>query len=141
MSKSEARVFPGPYDTVFRAVSDAVRAEGMTVQSGDPAAGRIRLSSGVSFATWGENLDVTLRPVAANGVEVTIQSSLKFGLVDWGRNSANIERLFRRAAELLAAPGGAWLPDPSARHQLRWWDGGRWTENVSDGGMTGVDAL
>jgi Protein of unknown function (DUF2510) len=26
-------------------------------------------------------------------------------------------------------------------HELRWWDGSRWTENVSDGGRTGVDAL
>ena len=27
-----------------------------------------------------------------------------------------------------------WLPDPSGRHQLRYWDGSAWTANVSDGG-------
>lgn len=37
------------------------------------------------------------------------------------------------------APGGTgsaaeWRPDPSGRHALRWWDGTRWTEHVSDGG-------
>jgi hypothetical protein len=113
----------------------------MTVQFGDPAAGRIRLSTGMSLATWGENLEVTLRPVAPDGVEVTIHSALKIGLVDWGRNRANIEKLFSRITDVLAAPPGAWMPDPSARHELRWWDGSRWTENVSDGGRTGVDAL
>jgi hypothetical protein len=32
-----------------------------------------------------------------------------------------------------------WLPDPTARHQLRWWDGTQWTEHVSDDGETAVD--
>jgi hypothetical protein len=32
-----------------------------------------------------------------------------------------------------------WLPDPSGRHELRWWDGHHWTEHVSDGGVTAVD--
>ncbi len=32
-----------------------------------------------------------------------------------------------------------WLPDPSGRHELRWWDGGAWTEHVSDGGVAGTD--
>lgn len=32
-----------------------------------------------------------------------------------------------------------WFPDPSAPHRLRWWDGARWTEHVSDAGVHGVD--
>jgi hypothetical protein len=35
------------------------------------------------------------------------------------------------------APG--WYPDPYRRHQTRYWDGGRWTEHVSDGGSPSVD--
>ncbi|HUY66846.1 MAG TPA: DUF2510 domain-containing protein [Acidimicrobiales bacterium] len=31
-----------------------------------------------------------------------------------------------------AAPPG-WHPDPSGSHQLRWWDGTRWTEHAWDG--------
>jgi Domain of unknown function (DUF4328)/Protein of unknown function (DUF2510) len=34
-----------------------------------------------------------------------------------------------------------WYPDPSGRHQLRYWDGARWTENVSDAGVVGRDQL
>lgn len=39
-----------------------------------------------------------------------------------------------------AAPAG-WNPDPSGEHELRYWDGTRWTEHVSDGGVQGIDAL
>jgi len=30
-----------------------------------------------------------------------------------------------------------WYPDPTGAHQLRYWDGSTWTENVSDGGVVG----
>ncbi len=34
-----------------------------------------------------------------------------------------------------------WYPDPARRHQLRYWDGGRWTERVSDNGIPSVDPV
>src|SRR5919198_3412367 len=36
------------------------------------------------------------------------------------------------------APAG-WFADPGRRHELRYWDGQRWTEQVSDRGTQGVD--
>ncbi len=36
---------------------------------------------------------------------------------------------------------GSWEPDPGGRHQLRWWDGTRWTDHVSDQGQTTTDPL
>jgi Protein of unknown function (DUF2510) len=39
-----------------------------------------------------------------------------------------------------ALPPG-WNPDPTGRHEYRYWDGGRWTDDVSDNGVTGVDAM
>jgi hypothetical protein len=38
------------------------------------------------------------------------------------------------------APAG-WFADPGRRHELRYWDGQRWTEHVSDRGTQGVDSL
>jgi hypothetical protein len=32
-----------------------------------------------------------------------------------------------------------WIADPTHRHQLRWWNGARWTEHVTDDGVAGVD--
>lgn len=37
-------------------------------------------------------------------------------------------------------PAG-WYPDPTARHELRYWDGYAWLDDVSDQGSAGKDAL
>lgn len=37
------------------------------------------------------------------------------------------------------APAADWYTDPSGRHELRYWDGERWTEHVADRGQQGVD--
>jgi len=35
----------------------------------------------------------------------------------------------------------AWHPDPLKRHELRYWDGERWTEHVSDAQVVSTDPL
>jgi len=40
-----------------------------------------------------------------------------------------------------ASPAAAWSPDPTGRHQHRYWDGARWTDWVADGGEQGRDPL
>jgi len=34
-----------------------------------------------------------------------------------------------------------WYPDPAGRHQLRYWDGRRWSEHVADDGAASTDPL
>jgi len=34
-----------------------------------------------------------------------------------------------------------WYPDPTGRHQLRRWEGGRWVDWVSTGGQVGADPM
>jgi hypothetical protein len=136
-AKSDTRIFPGNYNSVFQAVCQAAATSGMTVTLADPTAGVIQMSKSMDLVTWGENLSAYLRPVSS-GVEVTLSSALKFGLVDWGRNRQNIEALFHRIAQ---PPAGAWHSDPSGRHELRWWDGTRWTDTVSNHGQVGQDPL
>ena len=38
-------------------------------------------------------------------------------------------------------PAAAWWPDPLHRHQLRYWDGVRWTDYVSDHGVQTTDPV
>jgi hypothetical protein len=35
----------------------------------------------------------------------------------------------------------AWEPDPSGRHEYRYWDGTSWTDDVADQGVTSVDPV
>jgi len=37
------------------------------------------------------------------------------------------------------APPAAWYPDPTDRHQQRFWDGARWTHNVADDGSVSTE--
>ena len=35
----------------------------------------------------------------------------------------------------------AWAPDPTGRHQWRWWGGVAWTDHVADDGVGGEDPV
>lgn len=39
------------------------------------------------------------------------------------------------------APAAGWNPDPTGRHEYRYWDGATWTDDVSDNGVTAVDPV
>ncbi|MBV9953135.1 MAG: DUF2510 domain-containing protein [Acidimicrobiia bacterium] len=45
------------------------------------------------------------------------------------------------AAGGIGANPAAWHPDPTGRHQYRWWDGNAWTANVSDNGVASEDPV
>ena len=38
-------------------------------------------------------------------------------------------------------PAANWYPDPSGRHEVRYWDGGQWTHHVTSQGRPGIDPL
>jgi hypothetical protein len=40
-----------------------------------------------------------------------------------------------------AANPPAWHPDPTRRHEMRWWDGQAWSGSVSDGGVVTTDPV
>jgi hypothetical protein len=40
----------------------------------------------------------------------------------------------------MSAPAG-WYPDPTSRHQNRWFDGNDWTDQVADGQVVGTDPV
>lgn len=40
-----------------------------------------------------------------------------------------------------SAMPASWAPDPTGRHELRYWDGERWTDHVSDAGTQSSDPI
>jgi hypothetical protein len=38
-------------------------------------------------------------------------------------------------------PGAQWAPDPSGRHDYRWWNGQAWTSHVSTNGAAAIDPV
>jgi hypothetical protein len=61
------------------------------------------------------------------------------------RRGATAELARPQAVEVLPStvppPPPAWRPDPTGRHEVRYWDGGRWTDHVSDDGVASQDAF
>ncbi|MCW2798688.1 MAG: hypothetical protein JWQ70_160 [Aeromicrobium sp.] len=38
-------------------------------------------------------------------------------------------------------PPPSWYPDPTRRHELRYWDGSQWTDHVASAGVAGTDPV
>lgn len=145
ISSDGTATFKGEYGTVFDAVCTAAVAEQMTLRGANPSTGVITISSSISAFSWGQNGTIRVWQHEPGTIAVSIRSSLKFGLVDWGRNRRNVERLLARIGSILASrlppPERGWHTDPTGRHQSRYWDGSAWTSHVSDAGTVAVDPM
>ena len=137
--------FAGDYPAVFAAVCTAAAMEKMRVTFADERTGVITVSAEMTAFSWGENAEIRVWQVSPGVQGVGVHSALKFGLVDWGRNKKNVDRLFARIQQVLTSPPAptpaGWHRDPTGRHETRYWDGGAWTEHVADGGVAGVDPV
>jgi len=91
--QSDPEVYPFDYQLVFASACEALPAAGFRVLSADPATGVIQATSDLSAASWGENLAVQLGSAQAGETTVIFHSNLKFGLVDWGKNKRNVNRI------------------------------------------------
>lgn len=157
-----------PAPVAFEVACAALAAGKHSITGVDRNVGMVWASSSANLASWGENLELQIRPVSQDASQVVIRSSLKFGLVDWGRNNKNVVLIEKAIREQLSvgpvappppmaaavpppapvpapaqpaeSPAG-WHADPSGRHHHRWWDGTRWTDAVSTNGTTSTDPL
>jgi len=48
---------------------------------------------------------------------------------------------YRLEEQVTVSSPAAWHPDPTGRHEHRYWDGERWTEHVADQGVATTDPL
>lgn len=87
----------------------------------------------------GEKGFVEARANACTGMTIiwVVLLVVVLGKVRSGNRAASNPQVGGRPTSGMAAEG--WRPDPTTRHELRYWNGAAWTEDVSDAGATGVD--
>jgi len=101
-------VLPYPGQAVFAAAVRALSAPGFRVLGADATTGVVHGELTMSLWSWGENLRVQVwQTDPESPSSVRISSWLKFGLVDWGRNRRNVERLQAAMASILEEDAAA----------------------------------
>lgn len=98
--------FKFPINTVFHTIVDAAGKNQLTpyaLDGADESAGRVALTSGASFSSWGEKIVIQLTD-NGNGTTsavITSASRVKTTLVDYGRNSRNVRKIATEIAQAL----------------------------------------
>ena len=119
--------------SVVSAGSDLVavlsrEASGVAPAAGAPAAGAVATAAAATAvaepAGWGVAPEPTVAPTPAVSAEPT--------------PTVSAAPAATAAAATPAVPSG-WYADPSGRYELRYWDGGTWTEHVSRAGQQYTD--
>jgi hypothetical protein len=109
-SKDGIGVYPRGWQEVFQAAVNVLpTVKKMTLKNVDPASGRIIISSGISLASWGEEILVQVWEPAPGQAAVRVSSQVKAQLVDWGKNRKNVAAVFDALSRALGvepqAPG------------------------------------
>ena len=110
------------------------------------AFGKTARSVGASMSAAQKN-DIAIRQTAALAEYAPIKSAITELIADLDRMKAELSD---PAPAVPPSPSGPpapptvpaqWGSDPTGRHQLRWWDGTRWSAHVSDAGQQSTDPL
>ena len=89
-------------DDVFSALLLALsQSSAFSVKDSNGATRTIRVSAGISWTSWGENLLITVSPVSDGFSEVAIASTSKYGIVDWGKNQKNFSTIMNLMSQEL----------------------------------------
>jgi len=103
--QADAVVAQGPYESLIEFCNYVLTYCGFAVGMVNPAGGYIQASSSMSLFSWGENVALTLRTMPEGGIWIAVQSSLKFGLIDWGKNRRNVEKIISTMMSLAPSWG------------------------------------
>ncbi len=163
MAKRGARRYPHPYGIVFDQVattpSDANHR--FEILGTDKESGLVEVDAWFAVLSWGEHISLRVMPETPTSTRVEIEVAHKVPF-DLGRRRQGIDDVFVALDRVL--PGGEDVdplsdipapaigdetPDPNARwqldghgdHELRYWDGRRFTEHVADAGVRSTDPI
>lgn len=82
-----SHVFPAPPVAVWQALPTGTWALGGQFPRYDQYGGTLEFRTGITVLTWGQVIRVRLEPVP-EGTGVTVSTSMKFGLIDWGEGKS-----------------------------------------------------
>lgn len=114
--KEQGFSVPGSFDHVYGAAVRAAQRCGWRLDHTAPQSGALRAVHGVNLFTYGEKIDVAVRPRPDGACDVWVKSECRgIQMVDYGRNGKNIA-LFSSAlmTELQASTMPAWQPPPAS---------------------------
>jgi len=100
--------FPFSKAEVFGAVLKAIPTiKGMKISSYDKMTGRIKVKSGVSWWSWGEEIPIQLISVNDKLTKIQITSTPKTGIMfggamDMGKNRKNLESIIQTTSDILS---------------------------------------
>jgi hypothetical protein len=99
---------PYPYPVVLDAIARVLPPAGFKVNTVDPARGMVFAVRSTSLWSWGENVTIQVGQAGpTQPSEARIDSALVFGLVDWGRNRKNVDKIVEALEGFLAVHAGA----------------------------------
>jgi len=88
------KIYGDSYQRVYSAALSAARQCGFQIDTEDANGGMIKASAGTSLWSWGEAVNIKISSVSS-GVEVTLSSSAKAQLFDWGKSEENVNTFFQ----------------------------------------------
>jgi hypothetical protein len=85
----KSKIYHKGYDPVFDASENASIDLNFSLDSEDKERGLIRVSTPMTALSWGENIVIKIEEVDKDRTEVTVNSSPKAQLFDWGKSKKN----------------------------------------------------
>lgn len=102
MAKNMLYTFNYPVATTYQALMQALsKTTKYRIINADQNANLIIIKSGVSLTSWGEDITIVVAPGLNGDSTVSIASSLKMGLFDWGKNNKNLNTIIQLLTEEL----------------------------------------
>ncbi len=87
-----SRTYSCSADSLLEASRHALTQIGASITYEDSAERSIRAQLAMSVWSWGEVVEITIKPVKEEESEITVESRSRFPLtlVDWGKNRRNV---------------------------------------------------
>jgi hypothetical protein len=95
----ESRIYESSIEKAYAASLEALRKNGFEIM--ERREDSIKATSSLSLLSWGEDIDIHLVAEPSNRVKITVSSSARSQLFDWGKSSNNISKVFRSLDKLL----------------------------------------